>query len=65
MGVKIILLRTFRVNQPGRMLEDMSLEGANYVQDFPELFFKIEQYHAREMCLKQYFICRFKNGMET
>jgi hypothetical protein len=29
------------------MLGDMSLEGANYAQDFPELFFEIEQYHAR------------------
>jgi hypothetical protein len=47
------------------MLGDMSLEGANYVQDFPKLFFKIEQYHARKMCKKEYFICRFKNGMET
>jgi hypothetical protein len=37
------------------MLEDMSLEGANYVQDFLELFLKIEQY----------FIHRLKNGMET
>jgi hypothetical protein len=36
----------------------MSLEGANYVQDFPELFFEIEQYHARNMCLKEYFIGR-------
>ncbi len=47
------------------MLRDMLLEGDNYVQDFPELFFKIEQYHAREMYLKEYFICRLKNDMET
>jgi hypothetical protein len=47
------------------MLRDMSLEGVNYVQDFPKLFSKIEQYHAREMCLKEYFICKLKNGMET
>jgi len=47
------------------MLGDMLLEGANYVQYFPELFFEIEQYHARKMYLKEYFICRLKNGMET
>jgi hypothetical protein len=35
------------------MLGDMSLEGANYVQDFPELFSEIEQYHAKEMYLKE------------
>jgi len=29
------------------MLRNMSLEGANYVQDFFELFLEIEQYHAR------------------
>jgi len=46
-------LRTFHVNQPSRTLGDLSLKGANYVQDFLELFCKIEQYHAREMCLKQ------------
>jgi hypothetical protein len=56
---------TFHVNQPNKTLGDMSLEGANYVQDFPELFFEIEQYHARNMCLKEYFIGRLKNGMET
>jgi hypothetical protein len=43
----------------------MSLEGANYVQDFFELFFKIEQYHAKEMSLKKYFIRGLNNGMET
>ncbi len=43
----------------------MSLEGVNYVQDFLELLFDIEQYHAREMCLKYYFICSLNNGMET
>jgi hypothetical protein len=42
-------LGTFLVNQPGHMLQDMSLEGANYVQDFFELFSKVEQYHARRM----------------
>jgi len=42
----------------------MSLEGANYVQDFPELFFEIEQYHVRKVCLKEYFNRRLKNGME-
>jgi hypothetical protein len=47
------------------MLKDMLLEGANYVQDFLDLFLEIEQYHAREMCLKEYFIHRLKNGMET
>jgi hypothetical protein len=40
----------------------MSLEGANY---FFELFLEIEQYHARKMCLKEYFIRRLKSGMET
>jgi hypothetical protein len=30
----------------------MSLEGANYVQDFLELLYEIEQYHVKEMCLK-------------
>jgi hypothetical protein len=34
------------------MLGDTLLEGANYVQDFLELFFEIEQYHARDICLK-------------
>jgi hypothetical protein len=42
----------------------MSLEGANYVQDFPKLLSKIEQYHARNMCLKKYINRRLKNGME-
>ncbi len=46
------------------MLGEMLLEGANYVQDFLELFFVIEQYHARKMCLKKYFNHRLKNGME-
>jgi len=45
-------LRDFCVNQPSRTLREMSLEGANYVQNFPKLFSKIEQYHARNMCLK-------------
>jgi len=40
-------LGTFCVNKLGSMFGDMSLEGANYVQDLPELFFEIEQYHAR------------------
>jgi hypothetical protein len=47
------------------MLRDMLLEGVNYVQDFHELFYEIKQYHARKMCLNEYFICRLKNGMET
>ncbi len=42
-------LGAFHVNQLGRTLGDMSLEGANYVQDFPELLYEIEQYHVREM----------------
>jgi hypothetical protein len=46
-------LGAFCVNQPNHMLEDMSLKGANYVQDFPEFFLEIEQYHARVMCLKK------------
>jgi hypothetical protein len=62
-GKRYSNLRTFHVNQLGRTLGDMSLEGANYVQDFPKLFYKIEQYHAREMCLKQYFIHRLNNGI--
>ncbi len=45
-------LRAFNVNQPSKTLGEMSLEGANYVQDFLELLFEIEQYHARNMCLK-------------
>jgi len=45
-------LRAFHVNRPSRTLGEMSLEGANYVQDFPKLFLKIEQYHARNICLK-------------
>ncbi len=31
-------LRAFHANQLGRTLGDMLLEGANYVQDFLELF---------------------------
>jgi hypothetical protein len=58
-------LKAFCVNQPSNMLGGMSLEGANYVQDFLELFSKIEQYHAKKMCLKKYFIHRLNNGMET
>jgi hypothetical protein len=45
-------LWAFCVNKLGRMLGDMSLEGANYVQDFLELLYEIEQYHVKEMCLK-------------
>jgi hypothetical protein len=45
-------LRVFHVNQLGKTLGEMSLEGANYVQDFLELFFEIEQYHVRKICLK-------------
>jgi hypothetical protein len=45
-------LGAFHANQLGRTVGEMSLEGANYVQDFFELFFEIEQYHARNMCLK-------------
>jgi hypothetical protein len=51
-GQRYSNLKTFHVNQLGRTLGDMSLEGANYVQDFPKLFCKIEQYHAKEMRLK-------------
>jgi hypothetical protein len=58
-------LRAFHVNQHSRMLGDMSLEGANYVQDFLELLSEIEQCHVREMCLKQYFIHSLNNVMET
>jgi hypothetical protein len=43
----------------------MSLEGANYVHDFFELFFKIEQHHTREICLKGYYVRKQNNGMET
>lgn len=35
-------LGTFHVNQLGRTLSDMSLEGVNYVQNFPKLFFEVE-----------------------
>ncbi len=60
-GVKCYLnLGAFHVNQLGRTLRDMLLEGANYVQYFFELFSEIEQYHAREMCLKEYFIHRLE-----
>jgi len=44
---QILRIGAFCVNKLGCMLGDMSLEGVNYVQDFPELFFEIEQYHAR------------------
>ncbi len=64
-GKRYSNLVTFHVNQPYRMSGDMSLGGVNYVQDFLELLFDIEQYHAREMCLKYYFICSLNNGMET
>ncbi len=56
-------LGAFHVNQSDRTLGDILLEGANYVQDFFELF--IEILHTRKMCLKECFIHRFKNGMET
>jgi hypothetical protein len=58
-------LGAFCLNKPGRTLGNMLLEGANYIQDSPKLFFKIEQYHARKMCFKKYFIHRLKNGMEN
>jgi hypothetical protein len=45
-------LGAFHVNQPSRTLGEMSLEGTNYVQDFPKLLSEIEQYHVRKMCLK-------------
>jgi hypothetical protein len=48
-----------------RTLSNMSLAGANYVQDFFELFSEIEQHHARKMCLKRYYVRRQNNGMET
>ncbi len=35
-------LGNFCVNQLGRTLSDMSLEGANYVQGFPKVFFEVE-----------------------
>jgi len=56
-------LKAFQVNQPGCMLEDMLIEGGNYVQDFSGLFSKVEQYHAREMYLKECFIYRLKNDI--
>jgi len=34
-------------------MRDMSLEGANYVQDFLELFFEIKQHHVKDICLKK------------
>jgi hypothetical protein len=58
-------LGPFCVNKLGRMLRNMSLEGANYVQDFRELFFEIEQHHAIEIYLKGYYVHRQNNGMET
>jgi hypothetical protein len=65
MGKHYSNLGTSCVNQIGRTLVYMLLEGANYVQDFLDLFSKIEQYHGRKMCLKEYFICKLENGMET
>ncbi len=48
MGVNVTLIwEPFNVDQPSKTLNDMSLEGVNYVQDFLELFFKIEQHHTR------------------
>jgi len=58
-------LGAFCVDQLGRMVRNMSLEGANYVQDFRKLIFEIEQHHARETCLKGYYVHRQNNGMET
>ncbi len=46
-------LKSFQVNQPNHILEDMLIEGTNYVQDFLELFLEVEQYHAREICLRE------------
>lgn len=65
MGKHYSNLGTFRVNQISRTLVYMLLEGASYVQDFPKLLSKIEQYDARNMCLKEYFICKLEIGMET
>ncbi len=42
-GKRYFNLRAFCFYQPSRTLGYMSLEGANYVQDFLELFFEIEQ----------------------
>jgi hypothetical protein len=46
-------LKSFQVNQPNHILEDMLIKGTNYVQDFLELFSEVEQYHAREICLRE------------
>jgi uncharacterized protein with beta-barrel porin domain len=45
-------LGAFHVNQHSRTLREISLEGANNVQNFPKLFPEIEQYHARNTCFK-------------
>jgi hypothetical protein len=42
----------------------MSIESANYVQDFCYIFFKVEKHHAREICLREYYVHRKINGME-
>jgi hypothetical protein len=48
MWVTITLVwEPFSVDQPSKTLNDMSLEGVNYVQDFLEFFLKIEQHHTR------------------
>jgi hypothetical protein len=36
-------LGTFPINQLGRTSSNMSLDGANYVQDYPKLFFEVEE----------------------
>jgi hypothetical protein len=38
----LFYLGAFRLNQPSKTLSDMSLEGANYAQGFPKLFFEVE-----------------------
>jgi hypothetical protein len=57
-------LGAFHVNQPCRTMRDKSLEGGNYVQDFLELFSKVKQHHARDICLRIYYVHRQTNGME-
>jgi hypothetical protein len=54
MGEHYFDLGAFCVDQPSRTLSDMSFEGANYAQYYPQLFFEVEQHHAREICLKGY-----------
>jgi hypothetical protein len=57
-------LGAFHVNQPTRTMRNMSLEGVNYVQDFLELFFEVEQHHEKDICLRKYYVHKQNNGME-